>query len=156
MNEQDEPDEEEKVVSSDEDEFNAEDTTTTSSMSEDTVVSPASANEHWITVQTKRDLPKPNSSIECIFPGHDSAITCKVISRGGRSTTPNWHFLNILEEDSHEGKCCSFKEVSWRTVDEQPANADLSVSNEDRSSAHEEIFYGSIPNEEQYAIPKLE
>ena len=156
VNEQDEPDKEEKVVSSDEDEFNAEDTTTTSSMSEDTVVSPASANEHWITVQTKRDLPKPNSSIECIFPGHDSAITFKVISRGGRSTTPNWHFLNILEEDSHEGKCCSFKEVSWRTVDEQPANADLSVSNEDRSSAHEEIFYGSIPNEEQYAIPKLE
>ena len=152
------PEEGDESDSSDELESTAEDTTTAASRTpEDNVTSPPT-NENWTKVLTKRDLPNPSSSIECMFPGHDSAITCKVISRGGRATTPNWHYLNILEENSNEGKCCSFKEVCWRSIDEQPNdNAGVSVPNEDTSPDQEETFYGSIPpNEEQFVIPKQE
>ena len=141
----------EEQVSSDESE-----TEPQNHITEDTSV-PAGI-DNWTKVRTNHDLPKPKSNIECLFPGHDSAITCKVLSRGGRSTTPNWHYLNIIEENDHEGKCCSFKEVSWRPAaiaDQDAVENQASGTNSD--SNEEETFYGSVPqNEQLYEIPKQE
>lgn len=61
-----------------------------------------------------------------------------------------------MEENDQEGKCCSFKEVSWRPVvnEEDTAENDDSDSN---SVHEEETFFGSVPhNEQQFATPKQE
>ena len=151
-NEQHSGSEEEEVSSSEENEPHNFATEQTPSLPAET--------ENWTRVHTKHDLPKPKSTIECLFPGHDSAITCKVLSRGGRSTTPNWHYLNIMEENGQEGKCCSFKEVSWRPIVDSQLTTEIedSVTNNDLNLVHaEETFYGSVPqNEQQYAIAKQE
>ena len=76
----------------------------------------ATTDGEWVHVLTKRDLPSVNTSIECKFPSHDHSIKCKVLSRAGKASTANWHFMNILEENAANGKCCSFKNVSWKLL----------------------------------------
>ena len=65
--------------------------------------------ENWTHISNHRDLPKNESTIKCLFPGYEDEIICKILSRGGKSTTSNWHFLNIQEDGENVGKCCSFK-----------------------------------------------
>ena len=107
---------------------------------------PDSNSSNWTTVKSKQDLPKPNSSIECLFPGNESPIQCTVISKGGKSSTSNWHYLNIQEEEQSHGKCCSFKNVSWRPTDNQ----------EDSTSAVEETFFTSSDDDVQFKAAKQE
>ena len=62
-----------------------------------------------------------------------------------------------MEEDCLEGNRCSFKEVSWRPVNEQTDLTENAMSSGDTSPVHEETFYGAVSqNEEQYKIAKQE
>ena len=79
--------------------------------------------ENWTHISNHRDLPKNGSTIKCLFPGYEDEIICKILSRGGKSTTSNWHFLNIQEDGENVGKCCSFKDAKWKTLpDEENAS----------------------------------
>ena len=85
---------------------------------------PISTGDTWVKVQNNTNLPKPNTSIEYSFPGFDDPIIkCHVLSKAGKASTANWHYLNILQNGADTGKCCSFKNVSWRScpdVDDIP------------------------------------
>ena len=70
----------------------------------------------WVHVRNKNNLPKINSVVECNFPGYEQSIKCRVLSRAGKSSTQNWHFMNIQEDGEDNGKCCSFRDATWRTV----------------------------------------
>ena len=87
----------------------------------------------WIHVTSNSDLPKINSNIECKFPDHPNNVKCTIISRAGKSSTASWHFLNIKEGDG-EGKCCSFKNATWKPVAENQADETEPISHE--------VFYG--------------
>ena len=119
-----------------------------SATSSDTSDLPPSINSSnsWTTVQSRHDLPKPNSSIECKFPGVESTIKCKVISRAGKSSANNWHYLNIQEEEQSRGKCCSFRDVSWRPTD----------NHEDVACIDEIFFTSSDDNGNQFKVAKQE
>ena len=71
----------------------------------------------WIYVNNNKNLPKVNMLIECKFPNYDPIVKCKVLSKAGKSSTPNWHFVNIQEDGEEQGKCCSFKDTFWRSID---------------------------------------
>ena len=75
----------------------------------------SSASHDWIHVSERSELPAANSKIECVFP-NEARIICNVLSKAGKSTTANWHYLNIQEEDETDEKCCSFRNVSWRYI----------------------------------------
>jgi hypothetical protein len=99
-------------------------------------ISPSGVNQEstsWIHVTNKKELPKAQSTIECKFPNQSDIVQCKILSKAGKSTTANWHYLNIQESESNEGKCCSFKNVSWRPVSQ--------VSDNDDHTSNE-VFYG--------------
>ena len=91
------------------------------------------SSDGWICVKDRSNLPAVNSNIECVFP-NDCKIKCKVISKAGKSSTASWHFMNIKQNDESKGKCCSFKNVSWRHV---------SDDGNDSNSSHE-VFYGPV------------
>ena len=73
------------------------------------------SRDTWVKVKNNTNLPKPNTAVECSFPGVDHSIKCQVLSKAGKSSTANWHYLNILQDGDSKGKCCSFKDVSWRS-----------------------------------------
>ncbi len=41
----------------------------------------------WTHVTSKENLPKVNSTIECMFPEHDWKVKCRVLSKAGKSST---------------------------------------------------------------------
>ena len=100
--------------------------------------------EDWVNVVSKRNLPNVNTMIECKFPTLDHSIKCKVLSRAGKVSTANWHYLNILEENATNGKCCSFKNVSWRPIPEHV----------DDEPSSQETFYAT--HDPSFDIPKKE
>ena len=71
-------------------------------------------SEEWICVKNNKDLPKVNSFIRCKFPNYAPIVQCKILSRAGKLSASNWHFLNIQEQGEEYGKCCSFKDAFWR------------------------------------------
>ena len=91
-------------------------------------------SDNWIRVNSSKDLPKINSTVECMFPNHDWKVKCKILSKAGKTSTGNWHYMNI-KEDEEEGKCCSFKNASWKPLTDQN-----SVHEEEPTS--NEVFYG--------------
>ena len=97
----------------------------------------------WVHVTDNKSLPHVNSLIECKFPGFTNNIKCRVLSKGGKSSTPNWHYLNIIEDGEDTGKCCSFKDSSWRSLnDETPTSV--------------ETFYGECIDDAVYIAAKQE
>ena len=73
--------------------------------------------DEWVLVNNNKNLPKVNSIIHCKFPNYETIIKCRIISKAGKSSTSSWHFLNIQEFGEDCGKCCSFKNVFWRSID---------------------------------------
>ena len=69
----------------------------------------------WIHVKSHKDLPKINSTVTCIFPNYNGEVKCNILSKAGKSSTKNWHYMNI-QEDREDGKCCSFKDASWKVL----------------------------------------
>ena len=67
--------------------------------------------DEWVFVSSNKNLPKVNATIECKFPNYETIIKCRIISKGGKSSTSSWHFLNIQGYGEDHGKCCSFKNV---------------------------------------------
>ena len=67
-----------------------------------------------VYVKNPKTLPKVNALIECKFPNYEQIVKCKILSKAGKVSTANWHFLNIQEYGEEAGKCCSFKGASWR------------------------------------------
>ena len=118
---------------------------TTSSQGDHQPVLDSSSNqttsEEWVKVNSKNNLPHQNTTIECKFPNYDHNIKCKVISRAGKVSTGNWHFMNIQEQNETRGKCCSFKDASWRPISEDV---------EEQSS--QETFYGT--SDSSFDLPK--
>ena len=80
---------------------------------DDTLIDVDFENEldEWVLVNNNKSLPKVDSVVKCKFPNVETIIRCRIISRGGKSTTASWHFLNILEFGEGRAKCCSFKNV---------------------------------------------
>ena len=70
-------------------------------------------SEEWICVKNNKDLPKVNSFIYCKFPNFAPIVQCQILSRAGKLSAANWHFLNIQEQGEEYGKCCSFKDAFW-------------------------------------------
>ena len=118
-------------------------------------------------MNTVKDLPKVNSVVECVFPGYEEKIKCKILSRAGKSTTANWHFLNIQEDENDRGKCCDFKDVKWRDIhneelDDQPTVTETFYGDCDPifdSAKQDEIqkwklfkTFNEVPNNGQKAI----
>ena len=96
----------------------------------------------WTNVKSHRDLPKVNSTVQCKFPNFDGQVQCKIISKAGKSSTANWHFLNV-EENGGEGKCCSFKDVSWKATENENVTSDT--------------FYGTKSDDHaSFILPKLQ
>ena len=89
--------------------------------------------DNWTHVAANKHLPKVKSTIDCIFPGYTTPIKCKILSKAGKSTTNNWHYMNIKEGGEDCGKCCSFQNAKWRAVD------DNEITNE---STPNEILFG--------------
>ena len=73
--------------------------------------------DEWTYVSNNKTLPNVSSIIECKFANYDPIVKCKVLSKAGKSSAANWHYLNILENGEVQGKCCSFKNAFWRSVD---------------------------------------
>ena len=117
----------------------------TENTSHDDVTSETANSEEigatWVKVDSNQDLPKTKTSVECSFPGTDYPIKCKILSRAGKTSTNNWHYLNIIQDGESTGKCCSFKDASWR-----PCSVDSNTSN----NFHVDIFHGSTPNDMQF------
>ena len=84
---------------------------------------PDISDNRWVTVNSRTDLPKVNTVIECNFPNQDHTIKCKILSKAGKSSTASWHYLNVQEDDK-PGKCCSFKGVRWKETDDQSGEDD--------------------------------
>ncbi len=99
-----------------------------------------SPSVEWTRVMDTGDLPKVNSTVECKFPNYQFNVKCTILSRAGKASAGNWHFLNI-EEDDGEGKCCSFKNTLWRHVTND--DEDNQQHNVDDNPASQEIYYGS-------------
>ena len=84
-------------------------------------------DDTWVEVKNSTNLPKPITSVECSFHGFDHSIKCHVLSKAGKTSTANWHYLNIQQDGDSTGKCCSFKNVSWRScsgTDDIPGTSD--------------------------------
>ena len=124
----------------------------------------APIHTEWTHVTDNKNLPQVNSVIECRFPNYDHNIKCKVVSKAGKSSTKNWHFLNIKEDGNDLSKCCSFKDVSWRSVinvNDAPStetSVDTSSSTETSvdTSSSIETFYGGCVDDPVYDTAKQE
>ena len=107
-----------------------------------------SDQQSWTKVNSNRDLPKVDYLIECQFPGQSFKVRCKVLSKAGKASTANWRYLNIQESDGI-GKCCDFKNVLWRRIDDQ----EQQVNDESQT---EETFFGKCTEDHTYDSAKLE
>ena len=90
----------------------------------------------WKLVANKGDLPSVGSVVECKFPNHQWNIKCTILSRAGKTSTANWHYLNIKEDDG-QGKCCSFKNAQWKHVTEMH-NENQPTSQQDKESTSQQ------------------
>lgn len=123
-------------------------------------------DESWVTVRTHHDLPKPKTDVECVFPNLDGTVRCHILSKAGKSSTQNWHYLNIREGEHSNGKCCSFKGALWKLsecadnadtdVPLPTDNASSDVGNTQSLSTYTETFYGSCEQKSAFQQPKLE
>ena len=97
-------------------------------------------------VLTNADLPKKDSNIQFKLPQDTEWRHCTVISRGGKASTANWHFLNIQEPGS-DAKCVGFKNASWADATDNIA-----------SSSSESTLYVnlSIDENQKYETAKLD
>ena len=72
-----------------------------------------------VTVQSRHHLPKSGIQISFQLPDDEHWRSCTILSRGGKASTANWHFLNVREEE--ENKCLSFRGAKW--VEKTPSLA---------------------------------
>jgi transposase InsO family protein len=92
-----------------------------------------SSSGEWTQVTAYKDLPKNGSTIECLFPEYENKIKCKILSRAGKTTTANWHFLNVQEDNDENGKCCTFKNAKWRPITDDESSIE---------PVYNELFFG--------------
>ena len=108
-------------------------------------------DQGWKKVECHRDLPKIQTSVDCIFPDHQEPVTCRILSKAGKASTSNWHYLNIQESEETDGKCCSFKGVSWKLSDPDPV-----IENNITLPYYAEVFYGSSVENLSFHQAKLD
>lgn len=95
-------------------------------------------------VKAPRDLPKPLLNIKYRF--HDDGVWHhgEVVSKAGKATTANWHYMNIKETDQ-SAKCISLKNAEWTTDQKNDQNGDV-----------EEVFFGTSTESHRFNGPKNE
>ena len=69
------------------------------------------SNDVEKVVLSNKDLPKTGISIRFKLPEDEEWRHGTVISRGGKASTANWHFMNIKECD--QSSCLSLKNATW-------------------------------------------
>ena len=117
--------------------------------------------DEWIRVNNKKDLPKVDTMIECKFPNQDYNVKCKILSKAGKSSTANWHYLNVQEDDG-DGKCCSFKGVLWKSIVDEREEGQVNEEreegqvNDEREEESREIFFGDVTESSVYELAKME
>jgi hypothetical protein len=80
-------------------------------------------------VKTVKDLPHPQTSISYKNPSDEEWKCAEVVSKAGKATTNNWHYMNIREEGEEDARCVSLKGVQWRIEEQQQS---------------EDIFFGTV------------
>ena len=95
-------------------------------------------------VKSPRDLPKPSTKIRFRQNRDSEGEWCQgeVISRAGKSTTANWHFMNIKHQDEESARCVSLKGAQWE---------DIVPENE---ISEEEVYYGISTDGHRFDLPK--
>ena len=120
-------------------------------MSSDTCApseNPETTNDSLKKVVSNIDLPKKGSNIQFKLPEDSEWRNGTVISRGGKSSTANWHFLNVQESGSN-AKCISFKNASWfdpsvHTTESASSESALMVN----LSSNENLMYDTAKQDE--------
>lgn len=87
------------------------------------------ADEKFIKATKSIYLPKVHSTIQYRKEGDSTWHKAEIVSKAGKSTTGNWHFMNIKYPGEDDAKCVSMKNVEWKL-------ADLPTEPE------EEVFFG--------------
>lgn len=82
-------------------------------------------------VTSPKNLPAVRTEIRYRLGETDDWKTAKVISKAGKATTSNWHFMNIKPLDDGNAHCVSFKNAEWEII--KPQNDD----------DVEDIYFGS-------------
>ena len=97
-----------------------------------------------IKVEKPRNLPKPSTKIRYQKENCDEWTLAEVISRAGKSTCPNWHYMNIIPQDENDAVCISFKGSKWEEI---PS---------DNNSDQEEVYFGTSTDSHRFDSAKLE
>ena len=70
------------------------------------------------SVKTSKDLPQPKMTITYRSMPDREWKDVHVVSKAGKTTTKNWHFLNIRPVGEEDAMCVSFKSVKWKPAQE--------------------------------------
>ena len=70
----------------------------------------------WTHVNSVKNLPPINSVVECNWPGFEHSIKCTILSKAGKASKGNWHYLNIREDGEENAKCVSFENIDWQFI----------------------------------------
>ena len=73
------------------------------------------STEDLVVVKCPDDLPKPSSRISFRQDGQEEWTHGEVISRAGKRTTSNWHYMNIVPADEDSARCVSLKNAEWKS-----------------------------------------
>ena len=100
-------------------------------------------NPKTTIVNTPRDLPTPSTQIKFRASGSEEWCQCEVISKAGKTTTGNWHYMNIKPYNAESAHCVSFKEAEWKEV--IPEEPDV-----------EEVYFGTSANSRRFDEAKAQ
>ena len=101
-------------------------------------------SDNCITVVSKNDLPPVSSHISFKLPGQDDWKDGFVISRAGKMSGNNWHYLNIQE--NFQEVCHSFRDAQWKEVP-MPAEESF-ISSTTETDKEQEIYVAASPDED--------
>lgn len=97
-------------------------------------------------VKTPKDLPKTSMKIRFRLNKELEEEWCQgeVVSRAGKTTTGNWHFMNVKHQEEESARCISLKGAEWEEM--MPEN----------EIPEEEVFYGISTDSHRFDLPKAQ
>ena len=85
----------------------------------------ADSGDTTTLVKSAKDLPRPKTTISFRNTPNDDWTHAEVVSRAGKTTTGNWHFMNIRQDGKDDAVCVSLKGAEWKVQEEQPIMEDI-------------------------------
>ena len=65
----------------------------------------ADSGDTTTLVKSAKDLPRPKTTISFRSTPNDDWTHAEVVSRAGKTTTGNWHFMNIRQDGKDDAVC---------------------------------------------------